>query len=63
MIKQIPGWANFLLLWLFYFLVSWGVSALCRWQADLRFIGFITAMFCGAYLAKWRFMNGEWRFW
>ena len=63
MIRRLPGWANFLLLWLLYFLVAWGMDALCGWHTDKRFIGFITAIFCGGYLAKWRFTDNEWRFW
>jgi len=64
MIKRLPGWANFLALWAFYFFLSWGISELSGWDADLRFIAFLTSIYCGGYLAKWRFYEKDgWRFW
>ncbi len=63
MIRRLPGWLNFLLLWTFYFAVGWLMDLVCGWHTDRRFIGFYAAVFCGAYLAKWRFSDGEWRFW
>jgi hypothetical protein len=64
MIKSIPGWLNFLGLWVVYFLIGWGLDALCGWHTDKRFIAFYSAMFCGVYLAKWRWYEGDgWHFW
>jgi hypothetical protein len=64
MIKQLPGWLNYILLWLVYFAVGVGFDALCGFHTDKRFIGGLTAFFCGAYLAKWAYVEGEgWRFW
>jgi hypothetical protein len=63
MIKSIPGWINFFLLWLFYFGVMWFIGWLFKAHYDLWYLGLITAVYSGSYLAKWRFDNGEWRFW
>jgi hypothetical protein len=63
MIKRLPGWLNYLLLWLVYFAVGVGFDALCGFHTDKRFIGGFTALYAGAYLAKWRFDKDEWRFW
>ena len=62
MIKRLPGWLNYLFLWVFYFLVGILLDLICGFHTDKRFIGFFTAFFAGGYLAKWRFMDGEWRF-
>lgn len=64
MIKQLPGWLNFIILWLAYFGVGIALDALCRFHTNWRFIGFFTAFFAGAYLSKWRWYEGQgWRFW
>ncbi len=63
MIKRLPGWANYLVLWAAYFVIGIALDWICRFHTDWRFIGFFTAFFAGAYLAKWRFMDGKWRFW
>ncbi len=64
MIKNLPGWLNFLILWAFYFLVGILFDLVCGFHTDRRFIGAFTAFYCGGYLAKWRFYEGQgWRFW
>lgn len=92
MIKSIPGWLNFLILWLAYFsltvVLNYAVNSLrqrLRFGRELRegslgpvhitpqkkkwfelidwtFCLLITAVYCGAYLAKWRFYDGGWHF-
>jgi len=68
MIKEIPGWANYLLLWAVYsglviFLDFLFVKAKKKAQMDWLFDVFVSAVYCGAYLAKWRWSGDEWRFW
>jgi len=63
MIKRVPGWLNYLLLWAFYFAVGILLDFICGFHTDKRFIGFFTATYAGGYLAKWRFCDGDgWRF-
>lgn len=62
MIKQLPGWANYVVLWAIYFALGWGLKAITGFEADIRFIALFTAFYCGAYLAKWRFYDGGWHF-
>jgi hypothetical protein len=62
MIKQLPGWANYLALWAFYMLISWLMCLVTGWKADWRLLAFITAVYAGGYLAKWRFHDGGWHF-
>lgn len=67
MIKEIPGWANYLLLWAVYsglviFLDYLFVKAKKKREMDWLFDVFVSAVYCGAYLAKWRFYDGGWRF-
>ena len=66
MIKRIPGWLNYLILWLVYF----GLGLFLRWvsglEADTAYIALFTAFYCGAYLSKWAYNannDNEWRFW
>lgn len=64
MIKQLPGWLNYILLWAFYLLVGLALDAAGGWHTDRRFIGYFAAFFAGGYLAKWRFYDKDgWRFW
>jgi len=73
MIKQLPGWLNFILLWVFYFGVGILLDLICGWHTDKRFIGFFTAFYAGGYLAKYRAFEAQitpdgkidtkWRFW
>jgi len=62
MIKCLPGWLNFILLFAFYFCIGVLLDCICGWHTDKRFIGFFTAFYAGGYLAKWRFYNGGWHF-
>lgn len=95
MIKSIPGWLNFFILWLAYFIIAAGLNLLINWirqetriwlrikeerQASLGpvfvfperkkwfylidwiYVILITAVYCGGYLAKWRFYDGGWHF-
>ena len=52
MIKRLPGWLNFILLWVFYFGIGLLLDLICGWHTDKRFIGFFTAFYAGGYLAK-----------
>lgn len=74
MIKSFPGWVNYLLLWLgymilgftLYFLFS-GLSGVYLKGIERLFVVFyifiMTAIHCGMYLAKWRYHNGDLKFW
>jgi len=62
MIKSIPGWLNFALLWIVYFGLGVGLKAITGFECDIKFIALFTAFYCGAYLAKWRFYDGSWHF-
>lgn len=95
MIKSIPGWANFFILWAIYFVAGAGLNLLLNWirqefrmkygirerrqgslgpthisperrrwyyLIDWAYVLLITAVYCGAYLAKWRFYDGGWHF-
>lgn len=64
MIKRWPGWLNFLGLYVLYYI---GFSIFI----DIPFFkgeifelqrAFHCCFFAGAYLAKWRFIDGEWKF-
>lgn len=66
MIKEIPGWMNYLLLWIAYCVVGFFILGLI-WVLfrKVPVIGFlvISAMFhAGMYMAKWRYVNGKWQF-
>ena len=66
MIKQLPGWANFLLLWFGYLVLTAFLHLMYEefiftWK-NFRFDMIITSVYCGCYLAKWRFIDGKWRF-
>lgn len=68
MIKEIPGWLNYILLWAVYsglaiFLDFLFVKGKKKAQMDWLFDVFVAAVFCGAYLAKWRFYGDKVRFW
>lgn len=62
MIKQLPGWANYFLLFGIYS----GLGFLLRWMSGSKcetwFVLLMMAVYAGGYLAKWRFYNGKWRF-
>lgn len=67
MIKNLPGWLNFFILWAAYFLLTIGVDFFLlkvkyhkRMHWLLDFV--ITSVYCGGYLAKWRFYDGGWHF-
>lgn len=67
MIKNLPGWVNYLLLWLGYLLLTvfihWTFNHFVWSWENVRFDMIITAVYCGAYLAKWRFYqqpDGSW---
>jgi len=62
MIKKLPGWLNFIGLFSIYFIVGILLDLACGFHTDKRFIGLLTSFFAGGYLAKWRFMDGGWRF-
>ena len=62
MIKAIPGWANYVLLWVIYFALGLGLKYITGFEADNRYIALFTAFYCGAYLSKWRFHDNSWHF-
>ena len=68
MIKEVPGWLNFFILWVVYSGLTIGLDALFvkakkKQQMDWLFDVFVASVYCGAYLAKWRFYENSWRFW
>ena len=67
MIAKIPGWLNFFLVWLFYYLIMEGLKWWTGFQVDDNYIKFSTCVYAGAYLAKWRFypkgVDLDGRFW
>jgi len=96
MIKTIPGWLNFFILWCAYAIVGAGLNLIVnylrqearmwlnirearraslgpvhvsperkKWYAliDWIYVILITAVYCGGYLAKWRFYDEGWHFW
>jgi hypothetical protein len=72
-IKSIPGWLNFFLLWAFYYTTMWGIGKIFGAKFDLWYLGLITAVYAGSYLAKWahifhvdkdgKVIKDSWRFW
>jgi len=48
-IRSLPGWLNYILLFAFYFALGLLLDLVTGFHADKRFIG----LFCGCYLAKW----------
>ena len=67
MIKGLPGWANYLFLWLGYLALTiflhWMYNDFIWSWENVRFDMIITAVYCGGYLAKWRFYqkpDGSW---
>jgi len=63
MIKALPGWLNFVLLWLAYFGLGLFLRLVSGLKADTAFIALFTAFYCGCYLSKWRFHDKGWHFW
>jgi len=61
-IYYMPGWANFLVLFLIYFALAKFLKLISHSVAEDWFVIIICLCFCGAYLAKWRFYNGGWHF-
>ena len=66
MIRKLKGWQNYLVLYLAYLVLGFGLYYLFRWisgvylssLAHLFIVFFIfleCAIHCGMYLAKWRF--------
>ena len=63
MIKRLPGWLNFLLLSVGYAIVVVLLRWLLKSQCEDWFLAILVFTYAGAYLAKWRYHNGEWHFW
>ena len=61
MIKRLPGWLNFIILWALYFLVFWLLSLAIK--DTLSLVLCASAVYAGGYLAKWRFYDDGWHFW
>ena len=67
MIKELPGWANFMVLWVAYsgltiFLDYLFVKGKKKREMDWLFDVFVASVYCGGYLAKWRFYGDGWHF-
>lgn len=63
MIKSLPGWLNFFILFAAYALIAEALNFIFfGGRVDHRFVALICAFFCGAYLAKWRFYDNGWHF-
>lgn len=63
MIKALPGWANFIILFAAYAALAEALNFIFfKGSINQAFIALICAFFCGAYLAKWRF-DSTWHFW
>lgn len=68
MIKEWPGWINYLILWGIYFLLTAFIDAICYWTKIYPMMhwfldAFISGIYTGGYLAKWRFYqqpDGTW---
>lgn len=67
MIDRLPGWANYLVLWLGYLVLTtfihWMYNDFVFICRDFKFDMIITAVYCGGYLSKWRFYqkpDGTW---
>lgn len=63
MIKGLPGWANFFILAFVYATALVFLRWLFKSQAENWFLGIVVFTYAGAYLAKWRFYDGGWKFW
>jgi len=73
MISKLPGWLNFVILWVIYCFFIFGSMWFYQFMARLLFPYFgmgaffipaVAALFAGAYLSKWRErQGGGWRFW
>jgi hypothetical protein len=69
MINKIPGWLNFLILWMFYLVLSTAVILLWHFFVGKfpelsEYVLLMTAIYAGGYLSKWREkQGGGWRFW
>ncbi len=62
MIKSLPGWLNFFILGTAYGILLVFLRRVFNSQCEDWFLGIMGAVFCGAYLAKWRFHDGSWHF-
>ena len=63
MIKKWPGWANFLFLAGVYSVVIFLLRWFLKSQCEDWFLVIIVTTYAGGYLAKWRYFNGELKFW
>ncbi len=64
MIKQWPGWLNFLFLSAVYAIVVLLLRHILRSQCEDWFVAILVFTYAGAYLAKWRYHREEgWKFW
>ena len=69
MIKRLPGWLNFIVLCLFYLLLTSGVIFLWRilsgsYPSPYAQNFLVGLFYAGGYLSKWRENQGcGWSFW
>lgn len=64
MIKRLPGWLNFLILFAGYVILAEALNfVFFKGRIDHRFVALVCSFFCGGYLAKWRFFDNGWHFW
>ena len=64
MIKRFPGWANWIALWLVYAIAGFTFKFLMhRYDVAWEYVIVIAGIHSAIYLCKWRFDNGNWKFW
>jgi len=65
MIKQIPGWLNYLAVFAFYSAIGYFLRWISGSQCEWWFLLLIMSVWAGGYMAKWRYFEseGKWRFW
>jgi len=66
MIKEIPGYLNFIImLWVYYF-AFWLMIDKMFFPEFGQFVDLHRFVYCmffsGGYMAKWRYVNGSWNF-
>lgn len=63
MIKDWPGWKNWLALWGVYMIAGFVFKfVMYKYTVEWPYIVVIAAVHSGIYLAKWSYDKGHWRF-
>jgi len=63
MIKGIPGWLNFIILSVFYYVLLSLLRYYLHADCDRWFLVMVCMFYAGGYLSKWKNDGGGWRFW